>query len=1419
MSCSRSYDRCLQSSPPGLPCPEKTIQDPGFIPGLDLGPANDKNVADLQDAVRASIGRGCYRSLENLLDFPNAPRRTFSLEKAMESLLETIPLPLGEARMVVFVSRKELTRAVVRASLSQRERKKLRQKSLREFDDPAGFRDLWEILTTLSGRGVPLSEIIGFQFGNHRVSYSSDFCRFRHVMGLADAIHLCMLNLGIRVKFPERIYIRSNSIRDRPFRGLVRFKNGELDQSYILFNRMTTRNRRWNIAKSLLHQFPSGLPEKTYVKMIKESLVDTFCVEAGQERPDLEHPALRLQLFPTSTQARLDRRFSTDRKTKIRFYKNLLESKSLCAPVGDDMIHDAYVKHRKSLCRPESECLSVPEDFLKKLFQYGEEVGEFVEKIYDPHSTRLPNSKATVEKPRHKGGAREALSGHLEIQKGPLYLSLLDGHCRVEPFVLGLFGGPGSGKTTMVSRIVASLGRRLFPDRKGHDLVYSRSCSTDHWDGYHGQPIVVLDDLGQNAEDRSDLVEFEQLISTNAYQLPMAALENKGTRFSSSIVITTSNMKYCSRVTNSNDKAVLEDARAFWRRFHVPILVNKTSVRISTEREGLVSSRLFRMRCSWEEEDRTSPGNHLSRRDSRNSYGSFWRNYGVSMEHVVTGGLSGTLEVVDDFVSRYREHVDFHAHNLTGSWRQTIACLGAEVSQDLPPFYNFFVERKKYPSDKNDVSVSILFPEYPPHHPPRVDAVAIPEPLKVRMITKAEAETKCLQPFQRALFQYLKSKPQFVLTHGVSWGNNPDFEKKLEWIYRIESEIQSIRLRSSDGDLWLSGDYTAATDNFPMSVTNALVEGILSRISHEPTRAWVRYEVSPHRIKYPGETQLWTQTSGQLMGSLLSFPLLCFLNDFIVSESGFEVGKYLINGDDVVALGSRSVIDQWRVNAPKVGLDLSIGKNFVDPSFCCVNSQLFYDGNVQHTGKVSCQTRYGKTLSYCYSESQFYYGCSEEIHREFVRRNIVELRKTPRSLCVDRSHGGLGLFHISRPSLDLQLAKRVFIHDWLKPFARSVAVPGYDFLRALQVPVGIFSDEEMELGGGDPEENRLLDLLLSLGMGEEEVVSDGDLTHSSFLKREKEYNRDENVRPINQLSQTDFSLFPSLGQQRTRTIFVQKGRVGFLKSRIQNLALRQLVDYTRNVVSDPEEGFVEIQRELLDREDPLFSEFFQLGMSEWTAEDFERYEQGFPDLPETIHPGHNGLGMRSQGLESLLLPSPITLGSDSSLVDEHRARESSIDSLGGDLLHLASVSDGQVPLPGVPSDRDGELSPFGEEPSSSPPDYPSVSPGGSVQELNPLRQGVLESGLVPQASAPGEVASFGSRFSSFRRRFLGPAEVPSLLDGREVDVETGPPFQVYPPPMSPPPTSPRTGSTRSVVGTRDSTVPPSIDESGLSDVD
>jgi len=542
-----------------------------------------------------------------------------------------------------------------------------------------------------------------------------------------------------------------------------------------------------------------------------------------------------------------------------------------------------------------------------------------------------------------------------------------------------------------------------------------------------------------------------------------------------------------------------------------------------------------------------------------------------------------------EMYKRFKSHMDYHCEELSGTWRQFITCLRVDAHpSDLRPFYEVNVERTKTPYRENEISISQIFPSFPPPRAPRVKAVAIPEPLKVRMITKAEAETKCLQPLQRALFEYLRSQPQFVLTHGVKFTNDVDFDEKLEWIERIEKCIQRIRSLKSEGDLWLSGDYTAATDNFPISVTNALVEGILSEIDHEPTKRWVRYEVSPHEIEYPFNLGKGKQTSGQLMGSLLSFPLLCFLNDFIISRSGAEKGKYLINGDDVVALGSESFIHQWKSDAPKVGLSLSQGKNFIDEHFCTVNSQLFYDGKVQHTGKVSLSTRYGKSIANCFSEMQFYYGTSPELKREFIRRNLLELRKTPRSLSVPVSHGGLGRvfgqdLKSSRHAVD------VYLHDYLSTFKRSLPVPGLDMVRAMRIPIGILTDDDIQLAGS-PASNDILDLLGTLETSPKEATDSSDLT---FAQLSSAIDLAEKVdkRRLNQLRGRPIQKFPPLEHVRYRTLFVEKGKVGFLKERIISLSMNLLLTkIDLGLEEDPDEAFNMIHQEFLDDTCPLFGE-------------------------------------------------------------------------------------------------------------------------------------------------------------------------------------------------------------------------------------
>lgn len=1203
-------------------------------------------MADLPEVVRTSIDRGCLRALEESLfrfelDSPGT-KRPPSIEKLNESLLDSRPILISGKTF--YLNRRIVLKSLASASLQSRDRVKLKRSCEKVFDS---YKDneVLDFISTLCRRGIKFETFVGVMVDSMFFHYSHDHCRFKHALGLADAVHLSMFNLGVQVKFPGRV-LRTHSPNGLDSLVGKRIRFSVRHSSYkTVYNRPTTESRHYRLLLHYLRIFPKGLREVQYVKLIKTSLVFLFCDKMNQELPPLTSG--KISIFPDTTQERLDRLFMGREKDSCRFYKNLLESKSLCAEVGEDMVKEAYDSHRMSLCRPLADVPTVPAEILRDLFLYGRKVGKFVNRVYDPNRTKIPNTRATIEKSREKGGARAALEPRREVQTGPLFLDQMQGASRPEPFVIALFGPPGSGKTTTVSDLRHLLGSSLFPHlKKDVDQVYSRSCSTDHWDGYTGQPIVILDDFGQDQNNRSDIVEFEQLVSVNRYVVPMADLENKGQCFVSPIIILTSNMAFGSIIRSPDNYKIVEDDLAVWRRMHLPIMIFGSSQKFTSSkqlrnitwpdpephevlpyqkmnREGLVAQDFWY--STWMDKYVGTPRDPQLSQCTMFGRTTFGKGNSYFQDKVprLVGDQLNLCSLVDLCLSSFRRHTDYHESNLSSNWRQVVTRQRISVKQLAPPIYSVYSERIVSPTLPNDVTVSQLFPRFPPYHPPVVQAIAIKEPLKVRMITKAEAETKVLQPFQWALFEYLKTQPQFSLTHGVSKGFDGEFPEKLEWIYRIESEIQSILSRSDTEDLWLSGDYTSATDDFPMSVTNALIEGILSEISHEPTKMWVRYEVSPHSIRYPGGI-LGSQTSGQLMGSLLSFPLLCFLNDYIVRSSGFKEGSYMINGDDVVARGPLHTIQNWKARCPLVNLNLSLGKNFIHKEFCTVNSQLFWNGEVQHTGKVSCQTRHGKTLSRCFAETQFYYGNNDRLRREFIRRNLHALRDCPSSLDVPSTHGGLGLFWSGREGVDLSLAKRVYLCKFLQPLAKSYPVPGFDYLRALPIPTGIFSDEELRLGGGDPESSLTLDLLRSLSEApdsESRDLSNADLR--LYLEQTKHLPRLKNA-----LHSHCFHLrkFPPLGSLRYQIIFVEKGKVSFLKNKSLQMGLNLLLDYLSDESQgrfDPDMEVEILLDELINTDNVtrLFSEGepSQLDYVEmYSTDDHNRYLHLLPDIKPKI---------------------------------------------------------------------------------------------------------------------------------------------------------------------------------------------------------
>jgi hypothetical protein len=235
---------------------------------------------------------------------------------------------------------------------------------------------------------------------------------------------------------------------------------------------------------------------------------------------------------------------------------------------------------------------------------------------------------------------------------------------------------------------------------------------------------------------------------------------------------------------------------------------------------------------------------------------------------------------------------------------------------------------------------------------PTAQVVAVADAMKARIITKGPLEHNLLRPLQKKILARISSFPIFCLTK--------------KWVE--VSDLPFFPLRT--GEYINCADFAAATDGMFTSITRSMIEQLLTQ-SPDPETAygsWVYRNAVPslinNRLSYPnankGPRIVLKQVRGQLMGSLLSFPLLCIANAacWILAQripgrpdEEFErdirtlfktnQNRCRINGDDLVAIDNKRSLKAHSDLVPALGCKLSIGKSFHSRKYCVINSQVF----------------------------------------------------------------------------------------------------------------------------------------------------------------------------------------------------------------------------------------------------------------------------------------------------------------------------------------------------------------------------------------------------------------------------------------------------------------------------------------------
>nr|UJQ92763.1 MAG: putative RNA-dependent RNA polymerase [Narnaviridae sp.] len=217
--------------------------------------------------------------------------------------------------------------------------------------------------------------------------------------------------------------------------------------------------------------------------------------------------------------------------------------------------------------------------------------------------------------------------------------------------------------------------------------------------------------------------------------------------------------------------------------------------------------------------------------------------------------------------------------------------------------------------------------------------VALTEPFKVRVITRGAVDPYHLsRRYQPDLWRPLARFPSSRLV-----GEPTSKGAILQFLSECDPD---------DDRLFVSGDYEAATDYLDPDLSRTALEAACDSIGVPAEDKIVLLRaLTAHVILDPesGE-EVGRQVRGQLMGSPISFPVLCILNLAFTRYALELAGKtvlrlddlpILVNGDDLLFRAHPWEYRVWERITRFGGLRPSLGKNYVASNTFTVNSELW----------------------------------------------------------------------------------------------------------------------------------------------------------------------------------------------------------------------------------------------------------------------------------------------------------------------------------------------------------------------------------------------------------------------------------------------------------------------------------------------